>query len=84
MYSRVSPAGPTSEFLLGPQTLHCNDDGGTFYKQKTSMDQKFIKQRVIIDFVYSWWCPVRSFTDVSFTMVVYGENAFLAASSHWG
>ncbi len=35
-------------------------------------------QRVIADHVYSWRCPVSSFTDVSFTVVVYGENAFWA------
>jgi len=43
------------------------------------MDQKFIIERVIIDLVCSWRCPVNSFTDVSFIMVVYGENAFWAA-----
>ena len=54
------------------------------------MDQRFIIQRIIIDLIYSSRCPVNSFTDVSFTMVVYGENAFWAAgeffsaSDHWG
>ncbi len=30
-----------------------------------------------MDHVYSWRCPV-SFTDVSFTVVFYGENAVRA------
>ena len=43
------------------------------------MDQKFIIERVIIDLVCSLRCPVNSLSDISFTMVVYGENAFWAA-----
>ena len=42
------------------------------------MNQKLIIERVIIDLVCSWRFPVNSFTDIFFTMVVYGENAFWA------
>lgn len=43
------------------------------------MDQKNIIERVIIDRVCSSGCPVNSFTDISFIIVVYWENAFGAA-----
>ena len=43
------------------------------------MDQTFISESVIIDLVSSSWYPVNSFTDASFVMVVYGENALWAA-----
>ena len=43
------------------------------------MNQKFIIERVIIDVVCSSRCPVNSFTDICFTVVVYGENPFWAA-----
>lgn len=39
---------------------------GKFYKYKTSIDQNFIIERVIIDFVCSLRRPVNSFTDDSF------------------
>lgn len=42
------------------------------------MDQKFITVTVIIDLVCNLRCPVNCFTDVSFTIVVYVENAFWA------
>lgn len=40
------------------------------------MAQTLIKSH--IDHVYSWRCPVNRFTDVSFIMVIYRENAFYA------
>ena len=46
-----------------------------------SMDHNLRMKRVIIDIVCRWGCPVNTFPDVSFTMEVYGENAFWAA---WG
>ena len=52
---------------------------GKFYKHKTSMDQKFITERVITDVVCSSRRHGNSFTDVSFITAVYGENAFWAA-----
>lgn len=47
-----------------------------FYKHKTSTDQKFITERVIIDVVCSSRRLVNSLTGVTFIMVVFGENAF--------
>lgn len=41
-----------------------------------SMDQKFMKCKVILDPVFRLKCLVNSFTDISFTVVVYEENAF--------
>lgn len=66
---------PASQFTC-PYTLHCDDiidlllflAWGNFYKYKTSMEQKFLIEIVIINLVCS-------LTDVSFIMVVYGENA---------
>lgn len=46
-----------------------------FYKYKTSMDQKFIIERIVSDQVCSS-SVLTSFTDMSFIMVVYRENAF--------
>lgn len=45
-------------------------------KYKTSVDQKFIIERIIINLVCSSRCPVNSFTDVSLIMVADGENVF--------
>ena len=36
------------------------------------------EETVIIDFVCSWRCPVNILTDLSFQMVLKGENAFWA------
>lgn len=53
---------------------------GKLNKYKTSKDQQFIIESVIIDLFCCSRFPVDSFTDVSVTMVVYGENAFRATS----
>ena len=80
MHSSVTPSGPTYKFLLGPQTLHCDCDDifkslfsarGQFYKYKTSMDQIFKIERVIIDLVCCSRCPVSTST-----RMVYGGNVF--------
>lgn len=43
---------------------------------ETSMDQKGITERPIIDVVCSLRCSINSFTDMSFIKVLYGKNAF--------
>lgn len=52
---------------------------GQFYKYETTMAQKFRIERFVIALVCSSRCPINSFKDVSFVMVVYGENSFWAA-----
>ena len=37
----------------------------------------------IIEFVCCSRCPVNSFTDISFIMVVHRENTFWAAGDFW-
>lgn len=53
-------------FLLNDILIHWE-----FCKYKTSMGQK-----QIIDLFCSLRCPVNSFTDVPFIMVLHGENVF--------
>lgn len=45
---------------------------------ETSMDQKGITERPIIDVVCSWRCSINSLTHISFIKVLYGKNAFSA------
>lgn len=54
---------------------HFSQFKGNFYWYKTSFDQIFIIERVIIDPVCSSSSSVNSFTDVCFIIVLYGKNA---------
>ena len=63
-------------FALSAREFPLFSAWGKCYKYKTSMGQQFRTERVIIDVICSSGCPVNSFTDVSFTVVVYGKSAF--------
>lgn len=54
-----------------------------FNKYKTSIDEKFIIERVITDLVWGLRCPINCFTDVCFMMVVYVNIVMLAFSSKY-
>ena len=59
-------------------------DSGKFYKHKPFVVKKNMTQS-ITEPVCICGRPVNSFTDVSFIMLVYGENAFgQMGFGHWG
>lgn len=43
---------------------------------------KLMIQRVIIDLVCSWRCPVNDVTGISFLILLYGENANRVAEEY--